>query len=329
MWLMVHRSQLNACFIVNFTLADIRTVQNVIFVIQSHKAVLLLTYLLLLEVCTALAFISLHFLSQIIDSTASVLHQVRLPNISIALRICRGHSFADAIVLWQITSLFGSTTIHTVIIILSLSAPLTASIIMKMHRRWAVQIRHCTCKLNIILLKFISNKLVSVAEFRELNLFLFDKERWQSPFTSFLVPFGFLLDFVHLLIVHQIARDLLKEIELFGLLANRIKKLLIPISILFVNIFKLICCCFVFLPKFLDNLSAIFDFLLEVIVLFIFFEKCFFLSLLFFKQFYLLLFLFFKLQLHLTLCLSLLSLLLFKGITTLHQLSLHLQEQIF
>lgn len=121
----------------------------------------------------------------------------------------------------------------------------------------------------------------------------------------------------------------MKEIELFGLLANRIKKLLIPISILFVNIFKLICCCFVFLPKFLDNLSAIFYFLLEVIVLFIFFEKCFFLSFLFFKQFYLLLFLFFKLQLHLTLCLSLLSLLLFKGITTLHQLSLHLQEQIF
>jgi hypothetical protein len=73
-WLVVHGRQRHARLIVDFTLADIRAVQHVIVIIQSHWAGLLLAYLLLLEIGTALALIALHLMSQVVDAAAPILH---------------------------------------------------------------------------------------------------------------------------------------------------------------------------------------------------------------------------------------------------------------
>ena len=68
-WLVVHRRQLHACLVIDFTLSDVRTIQYVIVIVQSHQTVLLLAYLLLLEIGAALALVAFHLLPQIVDAT--------------------------------------------------------------------------------------------------------------------------------------------------------------------------------------------------------------------------------------------------------------------
>lgn len=133
--LVVHWRQLHPRLIVDFTLADIRAVQHVIVVVQSHQARLLLAYLLLLEVRTALALVALHLMSQVVDAAARVLHQIRLADVCVTLRIRRRHAFANAVVLGEVASLLGRTAVHAVIIILSLCAALAARLVVEVHRR--------------------------------------------------------------------------------------------------------------------------------------------------------------------------------------------------
>ena len=97
--LVIHRRQLHTRLIVDLTLTDIRTVQNVIVIVQSHQASLLLAYLLLLEVSTALAFVAFHLMSQVVDAAARIFHQIRLPDVGVALCVRRRHAFANAVVL--------------------------------------------------------------------------------------------------------------------------------------------------------------------------------------------------------------------------------------
>lgn len=78
----VHWSQLHSGLIIHFTLTDIRTVKDVIFVIKPHQSILLLSYLVFREIIAAFAFIALHF-CLIVAAACSVL----LGDISIALRV--------------------------------------------------------------------------------------------------------------------------------------------------------------------------------------------------------------------------------------------------
>lgn len=110
---MVHRCQLHARLVVDFTLTDIRTVKDVIVVVKAHESVLLLTDLLFLEIRAALTLVALHLLAHI---ATVILHQVRLGDVSVALRVRRRHPFAHGVVLGHVAPLFGSTTIHPVII---------------------------------------------------------------------------------------------------------------------------------------------------------------------------------------------------------------------
>ena len=82
---MVHGCQLNAGFIVDFTLTDIRTVQYVIIIIKSHQPILLLPYLIFLKIVTALALIPFHFLA---DIASIIFHDILLCKISVALSVC-------------------------------------------------------------------------------------------------------------------------------------------------------------------------------------------------------------------------------------------------
>ena len=111
----VHRGQCHTRLIIDFTLTDIRTVQHVVVIVESHQPILLLPYLILLEVRTAFALVSLHLAPYI---TALVLHQVRLSNIRIARRIGRVKALAHTIILRHIPPLLGGTTLDSISIIL-------------------------------------------------------------------------------------------------------------------------------------------------------------------------------------------------------------------
>lgn len=213
---MVHGRQLHARLIVNLTLADIRGVKNVIFIVKPHQPILLLSNLFFLEVCAALAFIPLHLLSHV---RPIILHQVRLCDVSVALRIRRAHSLAHAVVLRHISPLFGSTAIHTVIIVFSLSAILRIRLVlmevMIVHLSHAVHVSTETAReLYIILVKCLLDILIVCisTQFRKLHFPLLYNEGWQSPFSSLLVPLGFILYFVHLFVGHEVPGNLLQEI---------------------------------------------------------------------------------------------------------------------
>ena len=116
----LHRCQLDAGFIIDFTLTDIRTVKDVVIIVKPHQSILLLSYLVFLEIGAALALIPLHL-------APLILHQVGLSNVCVSLRVRRLdaiHSLAHAVVLRHVSSLPLCTIINSiaVIIILSLSA---------------------------------------------------------------------------------------------------------------------------------------------------------------------------------------------------------------
>lgn len=111
---------MDAGFIINFTLTDIRTVKDVVIIVKPHQPILLLSYLVFLEIGATLALVPLHL-------TSLILHQVGLSNVRVALRVRRlntVHSFAHAVVLRHVSSLPLCTIINSiaVIIILTLSA---------------------------------------------------------------------------------------------------------------------------------------------------------------------------------------------------------------
>ena len=71
----------------------------------------------------------------LLDAAARVLHQIRLADVCVTLRIRRRHAFANAVVLGEVASLLGRTAVHTVIIILSLCTALAARLVVEVHRR--------------------------------------------------------------------------------------------------------------------------------------------------------------------------------------------------
>lgn len=152
MW-MIHWGKCDTCLIIDFTLPDIRTVQNVIIIVKAHQPVLLLSYLILLEVRTTFTFIALHLTPYIVSL---ILHEVRLGDVSITGRIRRIQPLAHTVVLWHIPSLFWCTALDSVsIILLTLCAILRIWLILEMplqSETVPIGVFWTICKLNLILI---------------------------------------------------------------------------------------------------------------------------------------------------------------------------------
>ena len=128
-------------------------------------------------------------------------------------------------------------------------------------------------KLHLLILELLLDKLFGVhaSELGKLNLFTFDHKCRQPPLPLFIVPFSLLLNFVDLLVGHQVTDHLVQKIELFGLLPDRVQQLFVFLGIFLMDILQLHRHTFVFLSELLDDFATVFNLLLErVVILFLF-----------------------------------------------------------
>lgn len=178
------------------------------------------------------------------------------------------------------------------------------------------------------MVQLVLNELVGVAQLGELHFLLLDNERRQLPFALLFVPLSAVLDLVHLLVSHQVLGYLLQEVKFFCLFPDRVEQLLVALGILIMDVLELVIGSFELLLQLLDYLSAVFHFLLYVIVLLLLFQQLRLLPFLLLQEQPLLVLFLLELQLHLPLGLRLLPLLLLESIATRDKLRLHLLEEV-
>ena len=92
MRLVIHRSKLYTSLVIHSTLTNIRTVNYIIFIIETHQPVLLLLYFIFLEVGTAFTLIPFQIMTHIYSG-------LTLGNIRITLWVSRIYSFIHAVIL--------------------------------------------------------------------------------------------------------------------------------------------------------------------------------------------------------------------------------------
>lgn len=80
----VHRRQLHSCLIIHLTLPYVRTVKHITLVVEAHQPILLLSYLILLEVCAALTLVAAHLLPYV----PLIWFEVLLRDVCVALSVC-------------------------------------------------------------------------------------------------------------------------------------------------------------------------------------------------------------------------------------------------
>lgn len=95
----------------------------------------------------------------------------------------------------------------------------------------------------LILVELFLDELIRVSKLRELHFLLLYDEGRELPLALLLVPLGAVLDFVHLLVGHQVLRDLLQEVKFLCLLPDGVKQLFVARRVLVVYVLELIIGC--------------------------------------------------------------------------------------